>query len=130
MFIQNYVNLLNVEAFFVRELPPIVFKRFSATLYYSVMIQMILALINTLQILNINLLMNLNSKLEVISYFEKIKNLKCNYDIIEDLMDINETDQTYSIISRTNSDNLMRSSLFSFLQQRTFIFVTKNYLYI
>ena len=38
-------------------------------------------------------------------------------------MNINEADQTYSRISRTNSDNLMRFSLFSFLEQRAFIFV-------
>ena len=72
------------------------------------MTQMILAFINTFQILNINLLMNLNFKPEVISYFKKFKNLKCNYDVIVDLMNINEADQTYSLISRTNSDNLMR----------------------
>ena len=41
-------------------------------------------------------------------------------------MNINEADQAYYLISRTNSDNLMRFSLFSFLQQRTFIFVTKT----
>ena len=41
-------------------------------------------------------------------------------------MNINEADQTYSLISRTNSDNLMRFSLFSFLQQRAFIFITKK----
>ena len=45
-------------------------------------------------------------------------------------MNINEADQTYSVISSSNSDNLMWFSLFSFLQQRAFIFVTKNYLYI
>ena len=39
-------------------------------------------------------------------------------------MNINEEDQTYSLISRTNSDNLMWFSLFSFLQQRAFIFIT------
>ena len=47
------------KAFFVHELSPLVFKIFSTTLHFSVMIQMILALINTFQILNINLLMNL-----------------------------------------------------------------------
>ena len=50
---------LNVEAFLVHELPPLVFKRFAILLHYSVMVQMILAFINTFQILNINLLMNL-----------------------------------------------------------------------
>ena len=58
------------------------------------------------------------------------KNSKCNYGIIEDLMNINEVNQTYSLISGINTDNLMRFMLFSFLQQRAFIFVTKNYLYI
>ena len=57
--VKKCVTLFNVEAFFVHELPPLVFKRFSATLHYSVIIQMILAFINTVQILNINLLMNL-----------------------------------------------------------------------
>ena len=33
---------------------------------------------------------------------------------------------TYSLICRKNSDNLMLFSLFSFLQQRAFIFVTKT----
>ena len=56
---KNYINLFNVEAFFVHELPPLVFKRFSTILHYSVMTQMILAFINTFQIFNINLLMNL-----------------------------------------------------------------------
>ena len=68
---------------------------------------------NTFQILYINLLMHF--KLDVISYFKKFKNLKCNYDVIVDLMNINEADQTYSVISRSNSDNLMRFLLFSFL---------------
>ena len=54
-----YVNLFNVEAFFVHKLPPLDFKRFSTILHYSVMTQMILAFINTFQTLNINLLMNL-----------------------------------------------------------------------
>ena len=85
---------------------------------------MILVFINSFQILNINLLMNF--KLEGII----LKSVKCNYDIIEDLMNINEADQTYSLISRIKSDNLMRLLLFSFLQQRTFIFIMKNYLYI
>ena len=74
-----------------------------------------------------NLLMNLKFfEPEVISHFKKLKNLKCNYDIIEDLMNINEADRTYSLISRANSDNLMPFSLFSFLQQRAFIFITKK----
>ena len=77
------------------------------------MIQMNLAVINTFQ-------------LEVISHFKKFKNLKCNYDIKEDLMNTNETDKTFSLISRNNSDNLKRFSLFSFLQQRAFIFITKT----
>ena len=42
-------------------------------------------------------------------------------------MSINEADQTYSLSSRTNKDNLMQFSLFSFLQQRTFNFIMKNY---
>ena len=62
------------------------------------------------------------------SYFKKFKNLKCNYDVIEDLMNINEADQTYSLTARTNSDNLMRFSLVSFLQQSDFIFVNRNYI--
>ena len=56
---KNYISLFNVEAFFVHELPPLVFKRFSVTLHISVMIHMILAFINTFQILKINFLMNL-----------------------------------------------------------------------
>ena len=90
------------------------------------MAQMFLAFINTFQIFNINLLMNFKFNSEVNSYFKEFKNFKCNYDVIVDLMDINEADQTYSLISRTNSDNLMRFSLFSFLQQRAFIFITKS----
>ena len=66
------------------------------------MTQMILAFINTFQILNINLLMKLKFKLEVISYFKKFENLKCNYDVIVDLMNIYVADQVYSLISRTN----------------------------
>ena len=101
MLLKNYVSVFNVEAF-LHELPPLVFKRFSTILHYSVMTQMSLAFINTFQILNINLLMKLKFKLEVISYFKKFKNLKCNYDVIVDLMNINEADQVYSLISRTN----------------------------
>ena len=57
---KNYVNLFNVEAFFVHELPPLVFFfKISTIMQYSVMTQMILAFINTFQVLNINLLMNL-----------------------------------------------------------------------
>ena len=56
---KNSLNLFFVEALFVHDLPPLVFKRFSTILHFSVMTQMILALINTFQILNINLLMNL-----------------------------------------------------------------------
>ena len=56
---KNYISLFNVEAFLVHDLPTLVFKRFSITLHYSVMIQKSLAFINTFQILNINLLMNL-----------------------------------------------------------------------
>ena len=41
-------------------------------------------------------------------------------------MIINEADQTYFLISRTNTDNLMWFLLFSFLQQRAFIFIMKN----
>ena len=52
------------------------------------MTQMILAFIDAFQIFNITI-MNLNFKLEVISYFKKIKNLKCNYDVIVDLVNIN-----------------------------------------
>ena len=55
---KNYVNLFDVDAFFVHEFPPIVFKRFSTRLHYSVMTQMIVAFINTFLSLNINLLMN------------------------------------------------------------------------
>ena len=43
--------MFNVEAFFVNELPPLVFKRFLTILHYFVMKQMILAFINTFQIL-------------------------------------------------------------------------------
>ena len=56
------------------------------------------------------------------------KHLECNYDIIEDLMNINEADQTCSLISRTDKDNLMRFLLFSFTQQRAFIFTMKKHL--
>ena len=112
----------------VHELPPLVFKRFSTTMHYYVMPQMILTFINLFQILNINLLMYLKFKLKVISYFKKFKNLKNNFDIIGDLMKINEADQTYFLISRTNTDNLMW--FFSFVQQRAFIFIMKKYLYI
>ena len=56
--LKNYVSVFNVEVFFLHELPPLVFERFSTILHNSVMIQMILAFINTFQILNINLLMN------------------------------------------------------------------------
>ena len=84
------------------------------------MIQMILAFINTFQILNILKIFNefeiLNLKLLAISKKKNKKKLKVHYNIIEDLMNTNEADQTYSLISRTNSDNLMRFSLFSFLQ--------------
>ena len=52
--LKKYVSVFNEEAF----LPPLDFKRFSTILHYSVMTQMILAFINTFQILNINLLMN------------------------------------------------------------------------
>ena len=45
-------------------------------------------------------------------------------------MNINLADKTYSFISSTNTDNLMRFSVFSSLQQRAFIFIMKNYLYI
>ena len=31
-----------------------------------------------------------------------------SYDVIEDLMNNNEADQAYSLISRTNTNNLMR----------------------
>ena len=41
-------------------------------------------------------------------------------------MNINLADQSYYLISRTNSDNLMLFSLFSFLQQRAFIFMIKT----
>ena len=74
---KNSVSLFNVEAVFVHELPPLFSKTFSTTLHNSMMkqmIQMILAFVNTFQILNINLLMNLNFKLEIISYFKKFKN--------------------------------------------------------
>ena len=54
--IQKYVNLLNAGAFLVHELPPLVFKRFSTTVHYSVMTQMILTYIKIFQILNVNLL--------------------------------------------------------------------------
>ena len=63
---------------------------------------------------------------KVITYFKKFKNLEFNYDLLGDLLNINEADQTYSLISRTNSDNLMQFSLFSFLQQRAFIFILKK----
>ena len=39
-------------------------------------------------------------------------------------MNINEADQTHFLISATNIDNLMWFLLFSFLQQRAFIFFT------
>ena len=56
---KNYISLFNAEEFFIHELPPLVCKRFSITLHYSVMIYMTLAFINIFQTLNINLLMNL-----------------------------------------------------------------------
>ena len=84
--------------FSVHKLSPLAFKRFSATVHFFVMPQMILTFINLFQILNINLLMYLN-----------------NYDIIGDLMNINEVDQTYFVIPRPNTDNLMWVLLFSFL---------------
>ena len=43
-------------------------------------------------------------------------------------MNINEADQTYPLICRTNTDNLKRFSLLSFLQQRASIFIMKYYL--
>ena len=45
-------------------------------------------------------------------------------------MNINEVNQTYFLISRPNTDNLMWFLLFSFLLQRDFIFIMKKYLYI
>ena len=45
-------------------------------------------------------------------------------------MNINEADQTYFLISRTNTDDLIRFLVFSFLQQRAFIFIMKKYLYL
>ena len=45
--------------FLVHELSPLVFKRFSTSMYYYVMPQMILTFINMFQILNIDLLMYL-----------------------------------------------------------------------
>ena len=45
-------------------------------------------------------------------------------------MNINEAEQTYSLISRTNTGNMMWFSLFCNLQQRAFIFILKIYLYI
>ena len=41
-------------------------------------------------------------------------------------MNINEADPTDSLISRTNTDNWMRFSLFSLLQQKAFIFILKK----
>ena len=41
-------------------------------------------------------------------------------------MNINEADQTYFLMFRTNTDKLMKFLLFSFLQQRAFIFMMKN----
>ena len=41
-------------------------------------------------------------------------------------MNINEADQTFFLISRTNTDNLIWFLLFSFLQQRALIFTKKN----
>ena len=53
---KSYVNLFHAEAFLVHELPPLVFKRFSTTMYYSVMTKMILTfIINIFQTLIINL---------------------------------------------------------------------------
>ena len=55
-------------------------------------------------------------------YSKKFKNLKCNYDIIGDLMNINEADKTYFLISRTNTDNLMWFLLFSIFTAKSFHF--------
>ena len=41
-------------------------------------------------------------------------------------MNINEADQTYSLITRTNTDNLMRFSLLCFLQRRVFILLMET----
>ena len=62
----------------------------------------------------------------MISYFNKFKNLKCNYDVIEDLMNINEADQTYSLTSRTNSDNLMPFLVIQFLTAKSFHFCNEK----
>ena len=62
MFIQKLCQFISVEAFFVPELLLLDFKQFSTILHYSVMTQMILAFINTFQILNVNLIMNLKFK--------------------------------------------------------------------
>ena len=45
-------------------------------------------------------------------------------------MNINKADQTYFVISRTNTDNPVWLLLFSFLHQKAFIFIMKKYLYI
>ena len=123
----THVKLFNTEPFLVSELPPLLFKRFSTTTHYPVMSQMILMFTNIFQTLNINLLIYMKFKLKkFISYFKKFKNSKCNYDVIGDLMNINEAGQTYPLISKTNEDNLMRFSLFIFSQQNTFFFIMKT----
>ena len=66
------------------------------------------------------LLMYLKFYTKSYNYFKMFKNLKCNYDIIGDLMNINEADQTYFLISRTNTDNLMWFLLFSFFTAKSF----------
>ena len=114
------------KPFTILELPPLLFKRFPTTMHYSVISQIILTFINVSQILKINLVIYLKCLLNIISYFKKFKNLKCNYDITEDLMNINEADQTYSLISRTDKDNLICFSSHSFSQQRAIIFIMKN----
>ena len=55
----SYVNLFNAFIFSVHELSSLDFKRFSTTMHYSVIPQMILTFINILQILNIYLFMHL-----------------------------------------------------------------------
>ena len=50
---------------------------------------------------NVNVMLEsiLNFELKVISYFKKVKNLKFNYDIILDLMNINVRQIRYTLSS-------------------------------
>ena len=63
---------------------------------------MLLYIVSLVQKCNFNLFEILKFN---ISYFKKFENLKCNYDVVGDLMNINEADQTYShLVNMYNSN--------------------------